>query len=136
MNGETDLQKLIASINPCLNMGSYVFCTVKVLPTCLDNLVLFFRESEGFTIVCTSEFANINQWDYCGIFSWLTLEVHSSLEAVGLTASFSKVLAENNISCNVVAGFYHDHIFVPEHQASEAKSILEQLSKNSKSAQL
>ena len=128
MNGETNLQKLIASMQPRLNVGRYVFCTVNILPTNVDNLILFFKETEGYTIVCTAEFADLHNWKYSGIFSWLTLEVHSSLEAVGLTAAFSKALAEKNINCNIVAGFYHDHIFVPEHQAMGALSALKSLS--------
>ena len=89
MNGETDSQKLISSMKPRLNVGSYVFCTVKTLPTDLNNLILFFKETEGNTVVCSSEFADLQHWQYNGIFAWLTLEVHSSLEAIGLTAAFS-----------------------------------------------
>ena len=63
--------------------------------------------------------------------AWITLEVHSSLEAVGLTAAFSKQLADNMISCNVIAGYYYDHIFIPIHKAEEALNLLDDL-KNSK----
>jgi uncharacterized protein len=61
------------------------------------------------------------------VAAWITLTVHSALEAVGLTAAFSKALADVNISCNVVAGYYHDHIFVPQQDAEKAMAVLESL---------
>ncbi len=128
--GEINLKKLIASMQPRLNLGRYVFCTAQKLPIDISDLLLIFKESEGFTIVCTVETARLHHWTFEGIFSWITLDVHSALEAVGLTAAFSKTLAENNISCNVVAGFYHDHIFVPEQQAESAMEVLKKLSEN------
>jgi hypothetical protein len=60
--------------------------------------------------------------------SWITLNIHSSLEAYGLTAAFSNALAEANVSCNVVAGVYHDHIFVPRNDADKAMTVLKKLS--------
>jgi uncharacterized protein len=68
------------------------------------------------------------QLSYSFVAAWITLTVHSSLEAVGLTATFSKALAENNISCNVVAAYYHDHIFVDAKDAAKAMKILHILS--------
>jgi hypothetical protein len=64
---------------------------------------------------------------YTSIMSWISLEIHSSLEAVGLTATFSKVLAKNDISCNVMAGYYHDHIFVLKNDAEKAIDLLQSL---------
>ena len=62
--------------------------------------------------------------EYSFVASWITLTVHSSLEAVGLTAAFSKALSQEGISCNVVAAFYHDHIFVGKNDADKAMEIL------------
>lgn len=59
--------------------------------------------------------------------AWITLTVHSDLAAVGLTAAFSRVLAEAGISCNVVAGVRHDHIFVPVERAADAMAALRRL---------
>ena len=68
--------------------------------------------------------ANQLNLNYSFIASWISLTIHSSLEAVGLTAAFSKALADNGISCNVVAAFYHDHIFVDQKDAKKVMMIL------------
>jgi hypothetical protein len=74
------------------------------------------------------ELADRLKFDYSFIFSWITLIVHSSLEAVGLTAAFSKALSDNGISCNVVAGYFHDHIFVAQKETENAMNILSSFS--------
>ena len=43
-------------------------------------------------------------------------------------AAFSKALSENEISCNVVSAFYHDHIFVDKKDAKKAMEILNEFS--------
>ena len=68
------------------------------------------------------------QLEYSFVAKWITLTVHSSLEAVGLTAAFSKALAEENISCNVVAGYFHDHIFINKKDAQKALIVLNKFS--------
>ncbi|WP_260563531.1 ACT domain-containing protein [Alteromonas sp. KS69] len=57
----------------------------------------------------------------------MTCNVHSSLDAVGMTAVMSAALTQANISANVVAGYYHDHIFVPAGRADEAIAVLFEL---------
>lgn len=129
MNGETDLNVLISSMKPYLNEGEYVFCTLKTTDIDLNHCLFFFREREGTTYVFLKEYADNQHYTYQSTFSWITLSVHSALEAVGLTAAFSNALAKSRISCNVVAGYYHDHIFVPKNQGAEAIEVLENLAK-------
>jgi uncharacterized protein len=130
MLGKTNLEQLLKTMQPVLNEGEYVFCVIGDLSQInLSALVMFFKESEGNTVILKKEIADHLQLQYSFIASWITLTVHSSLEAVGLTAAFSKALSENSISCNVVAAFYHDHIFVDIKDADKAMNILQALSK-------
>ena len=130
MIGETNLDVLISTMKLHLNDGDYVFCSLQNEAIDFPNYLFFFRENEGVTIVCTKEYADSEGYTYNSTFAWMTLKVHSALEAVGLTAAFSKALGDENISCNVVAGYYHDHIFVPKQHAQSAITALENLSKN------
>ncbi len=116
-------------MHPTLNEGEYVFCTVADLngiPT--DQILSFFKETEGFTLILTKSLADQWQLDYSFVAAWITLTVHSALDAVGLTAAFSNALADAGISCNVVAGYYHDHIFVDKKDAEQAMEVLWYLS--------
>ena len=128
MTGEVDLQKLIKGMKPELNKGEYVYCLAdsKERAIALDPLC-YFLEKEGGTIILSKEKADAMQLPYATTCAWITLAVHSSLEAVGLTAAVSKSLTEANISCNVVAAFYHDHIFVPVKDAERAMNVLQKL---------
>lgn len=129
MIGETNLDKLIKTMKPKLNVGEYVFCTAKDLKLFnIHEIVLFFKEEEGYTIILEKCIADSLQVDYTFIASWITLTVHSSLEAVGLTAAFSKALTNENISCNVIAGYFHDHIFVDKKDSEKAMTVLNKLS--------
>lgn len=131
-SGEKNLQKLLKEANPLLNRGQYVFVTVNdniILDKC--NCIMQFQEQEGTALILNKNEADSLNLEYNSIFAWITLQVHSSLDAVGLTAAFSKALANNNISCNVVAGFYHDHIFVNYNIKDKAMDVLSQLSSKS-----
>ncbi|OXA77672.1 hypothetical protein SAMN05444397_102418 [Flavobacterium aquidurense] len=125
MSGEKDLQILLKSMKPEHNLGDYVFCKVGELGNLnLDEIEMFFKEKEAITLILKKEMADKLNLEYSVIMSWITLSVHSSLEAVGLTSAFSKALSDKGISCNVVAAFYHDHIFVGKNDTEKAMQIL------------
>lgn len=129
MGGETNLALLLKNIQPVLHEGDYVFCITGELNELNAGEILFyFREKESTTIIVRKEYADEAELPYEYISSWITLNVHSSLEAVGLTAAFSQALASEKISCNVVAAYYHDHIFVARADALKAMEILQKLS--------
>ena len=128
MTGETDLQKLLQGMQPELNEGEYVFCTVDSFQhATILNPICVFQEKEAVTVILPKHQADDAALPYSVICAWITLTVHSSLEAVGLTAAVSKALTEANISCNVIAAYYHDHIFVPAKDAARALTVLTQL---------
>jgi uncharacterized protein len=129
--GETNINILIKNMRPVLNSGEYVFhSNPSNTPIDVDKTLFYFKEKEGLTIVMKKEDADEKGYTYSATFAWITLQVHSALEAVGLTAAFSQALANNNISCNVVAGFYHDHIFVQYPLAQKAVEVLNTLSQS------
>jgi len=86
-----------------------------------------FREAEGLTVILEEAEALRLGWPLLFRAAWLTLTIHSDLEAVGLTAAFATALAEAGISCNVVAAAYHDHIFVPIESGPAALAVLQTL---------
>ncbi|OXA90044.1 ACT domain-containing protein [Flavobacterium hercynium] len=123
--GEKDLNILLKSMKPILNDGEYVFYSTKDTDEIKSSdIISLFHEKEGISLILAKETADNLKLNYNYVASWITLEIHSSLEAVGLTAAFSKALSEENISCNVVAAFYHDHIFVAKEDAEKAMTIL------------
>lgn len=85
------------------------------------------REAEGLTVVMPRADADSAGLPYDFVGAWITLEVHSSLEAVGLTAAVGAALTEAKISCNVLAGFHHDHLLVPVADADRALEVLHEL---------
>lgn len=130
MSGEKNLDALLKSMKPKHNVGEFVFCKTENLEQInLSQIIMSFKEEESITIIAEKAVADKLDLDYSFIASWITLTVHSSLEAVGLTAAFSKALSENRISCNVVAAYYHDHIFVDKKDTEKAMAILNEFSK-------
>lgn len=131
MLGETNLQVLLKSMRPKLRSDEYVF--VCVAHDAMDKLVelnplAMVREEEGMTLVITRQSAEMAGIEFDSVFSCITLTVHSSLDAVGLTAAFSNKLAQHDISANVIAGYYHDHIFVQATKAEQALAALQEFS--------
>lgn len=128
MSGETDIRILLKNMTPVLNDGEYVFCTVNDPAKLNQNDIIgLFREYEGVTVILNKKIADQLNLEYNYIAAWITLTIHSSLDAVGLTAAFSKALADASISCNVVAAYYHDHIFIDLKDADKAMHVLKQL---------
>lgn len=124
----SDLTTLLRSLQPELHEGIFVFATLEagqqVDPA---ELVALVHEPEGVSVVVAEQVAKqlgLNAVFRCG---WITLTVNSDLQAVGLTAAFSAALGNAGISCNVVAGTNHDHIFVPIERAAEAMAVLQRL---------
>ncbi|MGC9462035.1 ACT domain-containing protein [Vibrio genomosp. F10] len=130
MSGITNLDELLRSMSPKLVGSEFVFCTVSgVLTDYVElNPVATFIESEGLTLVLEKSAAEKAGLSFDGTYSQITLTVHSSLEAVGLTAAVASKLASKGISANVIAAYYHDHIFVQSGKAEAAVSALEEFS--------
>jgi uncharacterized protein len=130
MTGEKNLTALLQQMRPTLHEGSFVFCSVptgQVLDIDEASIVMRFREQEGETLILPRAAADALGISYHYESAWITLTVHSALEAVGLTAAFSTALAAAGISCNVVAGYYHDHIFVDVRDAEKAMHALKNI---------
>ncbi len=126
---ETNLTTLIKQMSPVLNPGSYVFSCVPRSVVVPDSVVLAsFQEEEGKTLVVSREAAENHQLSYTKVMGWISLKVCSSLQAVGFTAKVSAVLAEKGISCNIIAGYHHDHIFVDKDESLEALQALKEFS--------
>lgn len=129
MAGEDDLGKLLATMQPELQPGAFVFATIEGpdIPAGLEP-VGTFREAEGMTLILPAHDAGHPAIVASKPLRQITLTVHSSLEAVGLTAAFATELTRHGISANVVAGYYHDHIFVGADDAEPALAALRGLS--------
>ena len=128
MAGETALTTLLRSMSPQLNDGEYVFCTIRDGHLPKDCEVIgSFRELEGLTVILERGQAEKAGFSFDYVAAWITLNVHSALEAVGLTAAFASALGQAGISCNVIAGYYHDHLFVGQADAERAMTVLRQL---------
>lgn len=130
MSGETDLGRLIREMKPELHEGEYVFCTVSevrlsgdIEPLCL------FQEEEGTTVILQKQRADQLELPYSFVSAWITLRIHSALEAIGFIAEISQELAKAGISCNVISAYYHDHLFVPIEEAQRTMTVLNMMSK-------
>lgn len=126
MAANTDLSTMIATMQPRLDPVTYVWATAEKVPDGVTP-VATIREDEGLTVVCSQDDADAAGLDHTFPCARITLDLHSSLEAVGLTAAFAATLGKAGISANVVAGYHHDHIFVPLDRADDAVEALEWL---------
>ncbi|MBX3313868.1 MAG: ACT domain-containing protein [Actinobacteria bacterium] len=129
MTGETDLGRMLATLR-VERLADPV--TVVTLPEPVelgDGVLALVTEAEGTTAVVTVDEADRRGWPIGFRAAWLTLAVHSSLAAVGLTAAVSTALADRGIACNVLAGFHHDHLLVPLDRADDAVAAIEGLAR-------
>jgi hypothetical protein len=126
---EKDLEKLCSAIEPVMAPDVYVYCSFPDfgLPDGLAVLCTI-REQEGLTAIVRRADAQRLSLPYTFDARLITLTVHSSLEAVGFLAMITARLAQADIPCNAIAGYYHDHILVPVDRADEALTLLDQLS--------
>ncbi|MFJ7128651.1 ACT domain-containing protein [Streptomyces sp. NPDC098101] len=131
MNAERDLTRLLAGLRPELDPGRYVFTTVDGPAPAGLAPVVTVAETEGLTLVVRQEEADATSLAYDYVAGRITLRVHSALDAVGLTAAVAGELAGAGMSCNVVAGFHHDHLFVEHARAEEALVVLNRLAERS-----
>lgn len=131
MTGETDLATLLRALDPVLDPVEYGFGVLAggAAPSgstgALDPLCLF-REDEGMTVIAAA--AALDAAGIAQARGWarITLRVHSSLQAVGLTAAVARALADAGISANVVAAYHHDHVFVPWDRRQDALAALQE----------
>jgi predicted N-acetyltransferase YhbS len=128
MTGEKNLQTLLAAMHPELREGEYVYVLWPHGKPLAGHIEAAVREAEGLTVVLPRADADRLELPYDFVAAWITLQVHSELEAVGLTAAVSRALTQARISCNVLAGFHHDHLLVPVGDAARALEVLAELS--------
>jgi uncharacterized protein len=143
--GELSLWTLLRTLTIVQHPATYVFATVPTstqLPFPLSDVLLIFREpctssstthstnataAEMTTLILTQDIAITHSVDHTFPSKMLTCNVHSSLDAVGFMAEMSRVLTEEGIGCNVIAGYFHDHLFVPVDKVGDAVRVLEGL---------
>lgn len=130
MVGETDLSRLLQTLQPRVRPGEFVVVALPEVPDARCEAVIC--EDEAVTCVVTRDLADVRGWPYDFVAGWVTLQVHSSLEAVGLTAAVGAELARAGIAANMLAGFHHDHILVPIARLDDAVQVLTGLSEHSR----
>ena len=129
--GIKNLSQILTMLTPTLAPEQYVYCTIPISRQIDVNTLkalAIIREDEGLTLILELETAKKHGFVHQGLYRCITLKVHSSLEAVGLTAAVSHALAHHQIPANMLAGYFHDHILVPESEAEAAMAILSELS--------
>ncbi len=130
MSGERDLQTLLRTAEPEVRPAAVrVRRGVGRVAARQARARGDDREGGGLTAVVRRERADALGLTYDYVAAWITLRVHSALDAVGLTAAVSTALARAGISCNVIAGFHHDHLLVPANRAAEALETLTNLAR-------
>lgn len=121
---------MITRMTPVLHTGEFVFLTAGdagLVAGLTDVAIATFREDEGLSMVVPLEVARRHRLPVDQPMRRITLQVHSALDGVGLTAAVATALAARNIPCNMIAAFHHDHVFVPSAMADMALDRLRDL---------
>jgi hypothetical protein len=137
MSGEKNLETLLVSMSPELADEEYVFYTfhnARYGDYPEMEPVAAVSEDEGLTLVVPKSRADEKGLSYESVYKRITLRVHSSLDAVGLTAAFSAKLTEYGVSANVIAGYYHDHVYVRDRHAEIAIDALDELARQARTS--
>lgn len=130
MIGQKNLKEVLNSLQVSCDNVKYGFATVpSESDISLEDVLGTFKENEGLTVIASIDYFTSKHISFEGPFVKLTIDVHTSLELVGLTAAFATKLAEKNIPTNVIAGHYHDHIFVQHELRDQAMAALSELKK-------
>lgn len=131
MSGQQNLQAVLDSLRVSCDDVEYGFANVKDASNIsIDDVQGTFKEDESLTVIAPVKYLANKGIQYEGSYAKLTIEVHTSLELVGLTAVLAAQLADRGISANVVAAYFHDHIFVQHNLRQDAIEALEQLKNN------
>lgn len=134
MNEHAELVDMLGRLDPELDPVEYIYCSlpeVTLIQACSLGPIAVFQEREGLSLVLPRTMADSKQVAYSQVFRRISLGLHSSLEAVGLTAVIATALTASDVSANVIAGFYHDHFLVPAAQAEKALEAIRELQCNS-----
>lgn len=125
MGGELNMETLLATMKAELAPETFVFVTLadRKIPEDLTPKMIF-QESEGTTLIVSKSQAETYELAYEFPCRMITLNVHSALEAVGFIANIATDLARAGMGVNPVAGFFHDHLFIPEGREEDALSLL------------
>ena len=131
--GERDLTKLLSSLHVTRKPETFVFLTFPPTDSPPSSMAqqMCFLEAEGLTVITSLKSAREHGLEGRLPSAMITCEVHSALEGIGFLAELSNTLSRHEIPCNVVAGYYHDHLFVPEEKAAKAIEVLEELASQS-----
>ncbi|SGZ16823.1 BQ5605_C020g09070 [Microbotryum silenes-dioicae] len=128
MLDETDLQQLLSGIEPLLDDVIYTFGTIPLDSPIPPGCIGTFDEREGRTLILPLEIAKtppaLTDVKWAGEWAEITLQIHSSLEAVGFIAAIATTLGIEGISANVMSGFYHDHVFVQWGRRDDAITVI------------
>ena len=121
-----DTAAMIAGMDPVLDAGPYIFAALGYPQArqLQSQAFALIREEEGVTLILPLDVARAAGADTSLPMARITLRVHSALDGVGLTAAVATALARAGIPCNMIAGYHHDHAFVPAARAEEALVLL------------